>query len=607
MASIWQFNRADPSSVRIGVTQRDQFNNDDVGLAEALVREVIQNSSDAGSGVAPVKVSFRLRTLNDDESSLLEDRFEGLRPHLNVCGLEVPRAESGPIRVLVVEDYNTKGLTGSFEVLDKDNFDNFWRAVGESDKSGQKGGRWGLGKLVYSSSSKIRVFFGLTIRKNESSPSVMGQAVLKSHSIDNVYFPAHGFWFDGRSNNDLELQLPVRNDDEVAAFKALFGVKRTDETGLSVVIPYLIDGVTNDTILSGVVNNYYFPILAGKLEVEVNDVPINSATFLDVAASLERKGASVPFAFVKEISDALGSQEAALASRSIGDTRLSSEHLSSDQVDSMKAAFSSGSLVHLRVPVSLKPKEKEEQAGNIELFIRALAEDDHPFSLFARGPITLPGERHFVGAAARGAMIAHDDIVAEFLGDAENPAHTAWNASAEKLTENWEHPRRTLSAIRHSLRELYNMIADQKEMQDDEALIDFFSLTDKTPASKGRKKSVKRPNLDIQPREAAIRIRPGKGGFEVLSGPGAQKWTFPKRIRVRMAYDMIGADPFKRFSAFDFDLNSTQKLTFEATNGEVRIVKANVIFFDVREADFHLIVSGFDTQRDLIVDVRASK
>ena len=115
MASGWEFNKADPSSVRIGVTQRDQFNNDDVGLAEALVREVIQNSSDAGCEVAPVRVSFRLKTLNGYASGLLEDRFESLRPHLGVCGIEVPGAESGPNRVLVIEDYNTKGLTGSFE------------------------------------------------------------------------------------------------------------------------------------------------------------------------------------------------------------------------------------------------------------------------------------------------------------------------------------------------------------------------------------------------------------------------------------------------------------------------------------------------------------
>ena len=351
----------------------------------------------------------------------------------------------------------------------------------------------------------------------------MGQAVLKSHSIGNVHYPAHGFWFDGRSNNDLALQLPVQEDEEVAAFKELFGVKRTDQTGLSVVIPYLINSVTNHTILAGVVNNYYFPILAGKLEVEVGDVLVNAFTFLEIAASMDKKDASVPFAFVKEISDALGSQHVAVASGTIGDTRLSVDNLSSHQVETMKAEFSGGGLIHLRVPVTLKPKGMEKQIGNIDLFVQALAEDDDPFSLFARGPITLPRERHFAGAAARGAMIAHDDIVAEFLGDAENPAHTGWNSHAEKLNANWDHPRKTLAAIRHSLRDLYNVIADQKETQDEDALIDFFFLPDMKQASKRKQKRIKKPDLDIPPREVAIRIRPRNGGFEIQSGAPVPK------------------------------------------------------------------------------------
>lgn len=68
---------------------------------------------------------------------------------------------------------------------------------------------------------------------------------------------------------------------------------------------------------------------------------------------------------------------------------------------------------------------------------------------------------------------------------------------------------------------------------------------------------------------------------------------------------MIGADPFKRFSAFDFDLNDTKKLAIEASSGNVKIIKANALYFDVTEADFHLKAMGFDVLRDLIVDARA--
>lgn len=605
MTGCWEFNKSNPSDVTLGVTQRDQFNNDDVGLADALVREVVQNSSDAGFDGACVKVCFQIKSLTGGEATSLRGYFKGLEPHLAACGMSLPDTGNANIRVLTVEDFNTRGLTGSFEQKDKGNFDRFWRTHGESEKTGQKGGRWGLGKLVYSSSSYANAFFGLTVREGDEGPSMMGQAVLANHSIGEHFHPAHGFWFDGRSENHLKLQLPVRDTVEIGIMATLFGLTRKSETGLSVAIPYIIESISKDSLISGVVNNYYFPILAGKLEVEVGDIMINANTFLDVASKVQKKAGNVPFSFIKEISDAMSSTEVHTASASIGDMRLSEKLLSEEQMEAMKSSFAAGSLVHFRVPVTLHRKNQSQQTGSIDLFIKALAEDEAPFSLFARGPITLPGERHFTGAVARGAMIANEGVVATFLGDAENPAHTGWNSNAEKLRERWDGGRKSLASIRHALRDLYSLIADQQEVQDDDVLIDFFSLADKTQASKGKRKRVKKPKPDIEPREKAIRIVPVNGGFEVHPGPGASHWQYPKRIRLRMAYDMIGANPFKRYSKFDFDLTDTNAPEIETENGNAKAVKSNILHFDVTDADFRLRATGFDTRRDLIVDARA--
>jgi hypothetical protein len=68
---------------------------------------------------------------------------------------------------------------------------------------------------------------------------------------------------------------------------------------------------------------------------------------------------------------------------------------------------------------------------------------------------------------------------------------------------------------------------------------------------------------------------------------------------------MIGADPFKRFSPFDFDLNDAKSLSVETKSGNAQVVKANVLHFDVTGADFFLKATGFDALRDLIVDARA--
>lgn len=605
MAGSWEFNKTDPSSVRVELTQRDQFNNDDVGLADALVREVIQNSSDAGEGAEPVKVRFAIKTLDAYEVELLESNFGSLKPHFAACDMSPGSGTDEPVRVLSIEDFNTTGLTGSFEELDRDNFDNFWRSVGKSEKSGGKGGRWGLGKLVYSSSSRVKVFFGMTVRKDEDAPSLMGQAVLANHCIGDNYFPAHGFWFDGRSDN-LKLQLPVQNDAEIEKFRKFSDLSRTGQPGLSIIIPHLIPGIDLASIISGVVNNYYFPILAGKLIVEVGDTLIDCETFLGVAGAAQSANTRVPFEFVKEISDAMKSPPAFVADKSIGNTELDEKHFGEEKIAEMKAAYSSGNLVHSRVPVSLKSNEGPEKTSHIDLFLQALPENESPFSLFARGPITLPGEqRYFSGAVARGAMIANDDDVAEFLGDAENPAHTRWNPSAEKLVARWHSPKPVLTAIRHSLRALYGIVAEQGEIQDDEALIDFFSLVDKAQASGGKKKKAVKPKVDVNPREKAIGVKPRDGGFEISAGPGAAKWDFPRTVRVRMAYDMIGANPFKRFSRFDFDLNKKGDVELTAENADIEIIGPNVIKFVVHNSEFQLTAAGFDKRRDLVVDARA--
>ncbi|MER8508215.1 hypothetical protein NKH91_14650 [Mesorhizobium sp. M0894] len=610
----WEFNLSDPSSVRVGVTQRDQFNNDDVGLAEALVREVIQNSSDAHldpdaySDIGPVKVRFSLKAIHGGEAQKLAQQISALTPHFTACGIDTAPLAETSCRILVIEDFNTKGLTGSFDDIDKGNFDSFWRVVGDSEKSGQSGGRWGLGKLVYSSSSRLRVFYGLTVRKGDAGPALMGQVVAANHRIGDHYYPSHGFWFDQRSTGNLKLQLPITDATEIAAFGSMMGISRSGQTGLSLAIPYVLPGIDEATIIEGVVANYYFPILAGRLVVEVGDTVINASTFLEIAEKSQSvSNAQTPFEFVKEISDKADKTAGISAIKPIGSEQLDESHFTADDIATMKKLYADGQLVHVRVPVIVKPKNGPDKSSTIDLFLEALPNGERPYCLIGRGPIILPGERrYFSGAMARGALVANHTGIAALLGDAENPAHTAWNPRAEKLGQNWRNPQQTLTAVRHSLRNLYGLIAEHAETEDNEALLDFFSLADQAQGAKGKRKKTPKPIIIVTPREKAISIKARKGGFEIVAGPAAAKWTYPRAIRVRMAYDMIGANPFNRHSKFDFDLNTDDEIQLDAKNADIEIIKPNVVKLIVQSPEFHLSAGGFDLKRDVVVDARAN-
>ncbi len=288
----WQFPVYPADLVEQDPTQRDQFNNDEVGLAGALVREVIQNSSDAANNQGPVKVRFARLVLNGIDTGALRALFPSLVPHLEACGMSFAALQEQAAELLVVEDFNTHGLTGAVDQLDEGNFRNFWRRHGKSGKGGKSGGRWGLGKLVYSSSSRLGAFFGLTVRAGDAGPLLMGQAVLTTHAFDGERRPPHGFWFKDKASG---LQLPLSDPVAVESFAQLAGFTRSTETGLSIAIPYPAASITEQALIQGVVENYYFPILAGQLVVEVGDTIIDKDTFLQIAGAASLQ---VPFGFV---------------------------------------------------------------------------------------------------------------------------------------------------------------------------------------------------------------------------------------------------------------------------------------------------------------------
>jgi hypothetical protein len=599
----WQFDEVKKSQVDQDPTQRDQFNNDEVGLAEALVREVIQNSTDAASGPDEVKVTFAVKTLDAAATQTLRKIFESLRPHLAECGVNLAPLALANAKILLIEDFGTRGLTGRTDDLDNDNFRNFWRRHGRSGKGGTSGGRWGLGKLVYSSSSALSAFFGLTVRAGDSNPLLMGQAVLRNHELSGHRHPAHGFWFTERGSEDI--QLPVSDFSAIAEFRAMTGLVRALQPGLSIIIPYLKPNITNAAVVDAVIRNYYFPILAGKLVVEVDGTLINRATFHQVAAENAKNNPAIALPFVEAVSKLIGHDPAITANAAPNARGITEKLFSAEQIEEMKTAFRDGGLIYVRMPLSLKRCGGATVQTHIDLFLQSLPEGQKPFALFVRGSITVPGEvRYFTGTQALGAMIANHKDVVEFLGDAENPAHTNWIASAEKLTQRWESAG-VVKRIRYALSELYALIAEQVAREDENALIDLFSLVDASRSSKGPKKRTKKPVIEAQPRDKAISIKGRKGGFEVVAGPAAVNWTFPKKIRIRVAYDTMIGNPFSAHSKYDFDLTKSG-ITIEGINASVAAQNSYILVASVTGPDFVVSGIGFDDNRDLVVDARTS-
>lgn len=146
-------------------------------LSEALVREGIQNSLDAAQresgGVRQVHVRIQfVPAAPENVREYLAKQFHTAEENFE-HGLSQPDLDSlfkNDCGYIAFEDFGTRGLTGDvnewrLERAEQNAFFSFCRAEGRSGKSGENLGRWGIGKQVFPTASRLHAIFGLTVRR----------------------------------------------------------------------------------------------------------------------------------------------------------------------------------------------------------------------------------------------------------------------------------------------------------------------------------------------------------------------------------------------------------------------------------------------------------
>jgi hypothetical protein len=599
------FREIQADEVEKEVTQRDQFNSDEVELIEALVREAHQNSLDARAAApnAPVRTRMAFHRPAEKDREFLTAVFAGLDEHLRPCGIDPTALDFGSPHFLVIEDFNTIGLRGSWTKKDDQPFSDFWRRVGKSHKGGQQGGRWGLGKLVFSGSSQARTFFGLAISADDTSrtPLLMGQAVLATHTdTSGKVRDAHGFFCERRSDG---FQLPVTDRSFVDRFRSAVGITRTNQPGLSIAIPFVRADVSEQALLRQLVRNYFFPVLVGQLEATIGATEITSDSF--EALAVAHGGTELRDGRLMNFIGTLRSEidsNAPQLTLSPEWARGMAEALSAEQLTELRERYAKGELVHVRAPVVLRHRIRGQLPSHFDLFLRAT--DGDGYALVVRGAITLPLEaREFRSRRALGALIARDPAIVEFLGDAENPAHTKWNGNAEKLNANWIAAAQRLRETRSSLNALADLLVQSVEKVEPNAFIEVLSIPGSEKSSPQRRKkpvNIPPPITPPEPRARKFRIQERRGGFVIRGAAGLTEQDLPLEIQVSAAYDIVRGNPLKKHSPFDFDLQKND-ISVTATGALATPTSANGLRIVVREPTFAVEASGFDINRDLVV------
>ena len=610
----WHFSRQLADQVETEVTQRDQFDNDDVNLSETIVRETVQNSLDAASTDATtVQVHFRLHdNLSPTGRRLFREVLKAQLEHARDAGLDLDSVEFSNPSALVIEDFGTKGLTGSITKKDDGNFSDFWRRHGKSHKSGRSRGRWGLGKLVYSSTSMVGAFFGVTRRMGENQDLLMGQTVLNLRTIKGITYPPHGYFCDLENEEDpfLRLPVPVRDSDFVSEFIEAFQLNRADGPGLSIVIPFPHRSISLEGMIGVSIANYFYPIITQKLVLKFNDFIVDHRNVRKLAhtyASKHLQQIDALFDFIEEAShnqtQAMWSMKPSWAN----DGTLSEDDFEPDVLNDIRSRFTEGSIVGLRLPITLTRKNGERLSTSFSVFIKRPKELKKGTDLYVRGGLTLPAEAKFRERRALAVLVAEEEAICDFLGDAENAAHTLWTSNTEKLRKSYRNAQHTVTMIKKSLVYLYDLLAEVTEEVDEDALTQFFWYQE--PEKKGGNKRRIRhgPILPPDPlpkRPPRFNVSRSQGGFSLSQGEGLHEDALPIEVRIKVAYDVSRGDAFSKWSIHDFNVRRGKGIDCMLYGG-VRTLSADgqEWTLEITSSNFEFVARGFDENRDLKIRI----
>lgn len=228
--------------VSYGSVTLKSLQNNNIPDIDLLVREAIQNSSDASIGVPG-----DLFTVHFNTGFFAPSSFNTI-----LSGIEDILNQKYPIEsaeYLEIRDTKTTGLTGCVRLndIDIDDHGNFFKLIFDTGKKQTQvnaGGNWGFGKSVYYRVGiGIVIFYSricdgsgyesrliITLVEDENNPD----AILSKIS----YRSAGKAWWGIKDGEDL---LPLTDDELIKEILKIFKVRpfESDETGTSIIIPYI--------------------------------------------------------------------------------------------------------------------------------------------------------------------------------------------------------------------------------------------------------------------------------------------------------------------------------------------------------------------------------
>lgn len=567
----WIFDPAPPSGSREGGNAAEYSF---TGGIDSLVRETLQNSMDAKRPDAgQVDAVFRVVELDGDHLRRFKDgmAWDSLEDNLRAVptsrgGLGIEQAlqsieEQKMLRLLVIEDRNTRGLPESEFRSDDDSPNSYCALVRDtlySDKQDKDaGGSYGLGKsLLWAFSGIKSVLF--------ASRHQLSAGTLESRLVGRTSLPYHSTEEDGACTGkgwfglpDLRAQdassrvaVSIRGEGADAKAEDLHVSRRPEETGLSIVIvglrePGEEEERSSDAILDEI-----------KDEVLTSFWPALTRKKLTVRVELDRNGTT-------RRSEAVDPDESGNHKVAADLLRAFDEgHLA--ESTGLEPGGSAVCHVDLRIPGRKVEREHDAMTVRIPVLVHLLEGDEQECTLRDQiirfrsrgmvvgrpkvGSLSLTS-RPYIAVVAAGKAAGDIDGAAEceqFLRCAEPPAHDQWTSTTGYIRQQYRTGARKAledfkKACDGAVRELVG-IKEESGGKLPQRLLAKLRFGSSDGGGKPRFMSTSRESAELDAGTGAWNF----SGRCKRTQPGGKSWTID--VRVGLAGD-AGIDSSLRLAA----------------------------------------------------------
>ena len=619
MSAAWVFPEIKDFQMQGRGTAEDNFAQEDRGNVEIMVREVLQNPLDAkaADNSGPVQVRISVHKPGEFDAAYLSKIIgKEYSDRLVASGSDaLPKFASASI--LVIEDFGTTGLEGNWNDQNVDgtseNWNAFWFREGEGAKSAGGNGRAGQGKITYYRAGAARLVFGLTTRKSDSATLLMGRnAFVRAYPYKGTKYQMQSFWCANPSK-----PLPVTEHTEISEFRKAFCLARTNEPGLSLVIPFPKE-IDPNVVVQTVVSEFFYPIASGTLEVTINDTKIGADNvetiaddfFPDEAARKKRSSFTKGYrGFVKNIIETESSEGPSVTLKSDWDktSTISEAAFPDGALIELRSAVEKGKRIGVRFPVTVKPRKTSAIDTYFDVYLEVPDSLDHAEEAYIRRDLLIGSEVHLAASTflqkARALTVIRTQDLSAFLADAEEPTHLKWNASRPRLAEDYFNPGVAIRAVRQAAPRLMAIVSNGIILRDTKTLAKYFARpsgegsSKKTSGPKSGGDKTNPPVAPPPPLRKPFKIQTGTDRLNVVPNGGASPKIseLPISCILEVAYEGLDQNPFDCYDPFDFDLADGKAHTISIKNVAISERINNRVKFDIVSPDFCLEVSGFDS------------